>query len=67
MKVPVVAIFDVGKTNKKLFLFDEHYQIVLYLSYAFPLRLYSFSGLGMIITGHFAFLATLSDTLPEIK
>ncbi|WP_312135753.1 FGGY family carbohydrate kinase [Sphingobacterium sp.] len=25
---PVVAIFDVGKTNKKLFLFDEHYQIV---------------------------------------
>lgn len=28
MKVPVIAIFDVGKTNKKLFLFDEHYQIV---------------------------------------
>lgn len=27
-KVPVIAIFDVGKTNKKLFLFDEHYQIV---------------------------------------
>jgi len=26
--VPVIAIFDVGKTNKKLFLFDEHYQIV---------------------------------------
>jgi len=25
---PVVAVFDVGKTNKKLFLFDEHYQIV---------------------------------------
>ena len=25
---PVIAIFDVGKTNKKLFLFDEHYQIV---------------------------------------
>jgi len=24
----VIAIFDVGKTNKKLFLFDEHYQIV---------------------------------------
>ncbi len=24
----VVAIFDVGKTNKKLFLFDEHYKIV---------------------------------------
>jgi len=24
----VVAIFDVGKTNKKLFLFDEHYRIV---------------------------------------
>jgi len=26
--VPVVAIFDVGKTNKKLFLFDEDYRIV---------------------------------------
>ena len=28
MPVPVVAIFDIGKTNKKLFLFDESYQIV---------------------------------------
>jgi sugar (pentulose or hexulose) kinase len=26
--IPVVAVFDVGKTNKKLFLFDENYQIV---------------------------------------
>jgi len=26
---PVIAIFDVGKTNKKLFLFDENYKIVL--------------------------------------
>jgi sugar (pentulose or hexulose) kinase len=26
--IPVVAIFDVGKTNKKLFLFDENYRIV---------------------------------------
>jgi len=26
--IPVIAIFDVGKTNKKLFLFDEHYRIV---------------------------------------
>lgn len=25
---PVIAIFDVGKTNKKLFLFDEQYKIV---------------------------------------
>lgn len=25
---PVIAVFDVGKTNKKLFLFDEHYRIV---------------------------------------
>jgi glycerol kinase len=24
----VIAIFDVGKTNKKLFLFDENYKIV---------------------------------------
>lgn len=28
MPQPVVAIFDVGKTNKKLFLFNESYQIV---------------------------------------
>lgn len=28
MSKPVIAIFDVGKTNKKLFLIDEHYQIV---------------------------------------
>lgn len=28
MRTPVVAIFDVGKTNKKLFLFNEHYDIV---------------------------------------
>jgi sugar (pentulose or hexulose) kinase len=26
--IPVIAIFDVGKTNKKLFLFDEDYRIV---------------------------------------
>jgi sugar (pentulose or hexulose) kinase len=26
--VPVVAIFDIGKTNKKLFLFDRQYKIV---------------------------------------
>jgi sugar (pentulose or hexulose) kinase len=28
MRIPVIAIFDIGKTNKKLFLFDEDYQIV---------------------------------------
>ena len=28
MPQPVVAIFDVGRTNKKLFLFNESYQIV---------------------------------------
>jgi sugar (pentulose or hexulose) kinase len=27
-KIPVIAVFDVGKTNKKLFLFDEDYRIV---------------------------------------
>jgi sugar (pentulose or hexulose) kinase len=27
-KTPVIAIFDVGKTNKKLFLFDEQYKVV---------------------------------------
>jgi sugar (pentulose or hexulose) kinase len=26
--IPVIAIFDIGKTNKKLFLFDEDYHIV---------------------------------------
>ncbi|MDQ7947499.1 MAG: FGGY family carbohydrate kinase [Pedobacter sp.] len=28
MSIPVIAIFDVGKTNKKLFLIDENYRIV---------------------------------------
>lgn len=28
IKTPAIAIFDVGKTNKKLFLFDEDYQIL---------------------------------------
>lgn len=27
-QIPVIAVFDVGKTNKKLFLFDENYKIV---------------------------------------
>ena len=27
--VPVIAIFDIGKTNKKFFLFNEQYKIVL--------------------------------------
>ena len=26
--IKVILIFDVGKTNKKLLLFDEHYRIV---------------------------------------
>lgn len=26
--IPVIAIFDIGKTNKKLLLFDEQYQLV---------------------------------------
>lgn len=28
-QTPVIAIFDIGKTNKKLFLFDEQYRMVL--------------------------------------
>ena len=28
-RTPVIAVFDVGKTNKKLFFFDEQYKIVL--------------------------------------
>jgi len=31
----VIAVFDVGKTNKKLFLFDEHYKIVWEQSFSF--------------------------------
>jgi sugar (pentulose or hexulose) kinase len=27
-RLPVIAIFDIGKTNKKFFLLDEHYRIV---------------------------------------
>ncbi|MGK6350071.1 FGGY-family carbohydrate kinase [Parapedobacter sp. DT-150] len=27
-RIPVIAVFDVGKTNKKLFLFNEQYKIV---------------------------------------
>ncbi|AWO01972.1 carbohydrate kinase [Chitinophaga alhagiae] len=27
--IPVIVVFDVGKTNKKLFVFDEQYRIVL--------------------------------------
>lgn len=36
MKIPVCAVLDIGKTNKKLFLFDESYQIVLEKSGQFP-------------------------------
>lgn len=33
--IPVIAIFDVGKTNKKLFLFDEDYKIVFEQTHKF--------------------------------
>ncbi len=33
--IPVIAIFDIGKTNKKLFLFDEEYKIVFEESVCF--------------------------------
>lgn len=36
MKIPVCAVLDIGKTNKKLFLFDENYRIVLENSGQFP-------------------------------
>jgi sugar (pentulose or hexulose) kinase len=32
----VVAVFDIGKTNKKVFLFNENYQIVWEQSVVFP-------------------------------
>ncbi|MDE1193098.1 MAG: FGGY family carbohydrate kinase [Arachidicoccus sp.] len=35
-KIPVAAIFDIGKTNKKIFLFDEHYNIVYEKSDTLP-------------------------------
>jgi len=28
-RTPVIAVFDIGKTNKKLLLFDEQYRMVL--------------------------------------
>lgn len=34
--IPVIAVFDVGKTNKKLFLFDEDYKIVYQQAHKFP-------------------------------
>ncbi|HSZ85196.1 MAG TPA: FGGY family carbohydrate kinase [Puia sp.] len=36
MKISVVAIFDIGKTNKKCFLFDEEYKIVFEKNECFP-------------------------------
>ncbi len=36
MKIPVCAVLDVGKTNKKIFLFDENYRIVLEKTEQFP-------------------------------
>jgi sugar (pentulose or hexulose) kinase len=34
--IPVIAIFDIGKTNKKLFLLDEQYHILLERNIQFP-------------------------------
>jgi sugar (pentulose or hexulose) kinase len=36
MPIPVIVIFDAGKTNKKLFLFDEDYRIVYERSESIP-------------------------------
>ena len=36
MPIPVIVIFDIGKTNKKLFLFDESYQVVFERSVTLP-------------------------------
>lgn len=35
-KIPSIAIYDVGKTNKKLILFDEHYRLVYEESIQLP-------------------------------
>jgi len=34
--IPVIAIFDIGKTNKKFFLFDESYEVVYEKSTKLP-------------------------------
>ena len=36
ISLPVIAIFDIGKTNKKFFLIDTDYQIVMKKSVTFP-------------------------------
>lgn len=36
MATPVTAIFDIGKTNKKFYLFDETYQVVYHLQQHWP-------------------------------
>ena len=36
MPLPVIAIFDIGKTNKKIFLFNEQYEVVFERSVQFP-------------------------------
>lgn len=35
MPTPVIAVFDIGKTNKKLILFDKHYKLVFEQSVQF--------------------------------
>ncbi|ULQ55333.1 carbohydrate kinase [Flavihumibacter rivuli] len=35
-RLPVIAVFDIGKTNKKLLLFDDHYNLVDESSVKFP-------------------------------
>ena len=35
-KIPSIAIYDVGKTNKKLILFDEQYSVVYEESIQLP-------------------------------
>ncbi len=35
-RIPVIAIFDIGKTNKKFFLLDESYKILSEISQQFP-------------------------------
>jgi sugar (pentulose or hexulose) kinase len=36
MAIPVITIFDIGKTNKKIFLFDENYDLVYEKSEVLP-------------------------------
>ena len=50
--VPVIAIFDIGKTNKKFFLIDEYYKIVLERTANFKETQFNKMRIGQKVTVH---------------